>query len=108
MAMAFGQSMTAMRNQGMSNLPDTMRGPLGCAGFSSQSVSNDDTRAEMQLYYAQTGGLICPHTAVGTAIARSLPSTEAVTVVLSTAHAAKFPETVLICNRYRHTVASSL
>jgi len=76
-------------------LPDTIRGPLGCAGFSSQSVSNDDTRAEMQRYYAQTGALICPHTAVATAVAKSLPSTDAATVVLSTAHAAKFPETVL-------------
>ena len=76
-------------------LPDTIRGPLGCTGLSSQSVSNGDTEAEMQRYYSQTGTLICPHTAVGTAVARSLPSTDAATVVLSTAHAAKFPETVL-------------
>ncbi len=76
-------------------LPDAMRGPLGCTGFSSKSVSNDETLAEMRLYYAQTGALICPHTAVGTAASRSLPPADAVTVVLSTAHAAKFPETVM-------------
>jgi threonine synthase len=49
----------------------------------------------MRTYFGETGQLICPHTAVATATARDLPATAAVTVILSTAHAAKFPETVL-------------
>ncbi len=80
---------------GEARLPDTVRGPLGCAGFASRSVSNGETLAEMQRYFTQTGKLICPHTAVATLVAQSLPDTGAATVTLSTAHAAKFPETVL-------------
>ena len=82
------------KQAGEAQLPETIRGPLGCAGFSSQSVSNADTMKEMQRYLEQTGLLICPHTAVGTFEAHRMAPSEAVTVVLSTAHAAKFPETV--------------
>lgn len=76
-------------------LPENVSGPLKCAGFTSQSVSNADTLEEMRRYLAETGGLICPHTAVGTAVARGLDATDAATVILSTAAAEKFPETVL-------------
>lgn len=75
-------------------LPDAVNSRMGCSGFSSQTVSNEDTTAEMVRYLAMTGATICPHTAVGTAAARRLPISETTTVVLSTAHAAKFPETV--------------
>ncbi len=80
---------------GEADLPESVRGPLGCTGMSVKSVSNADTAAEMRRYLEQTGGLICPHTAVGTAVAAGLPDSDAATVILSTAHAAKFPETVL-------------
>ena len=76
-------------------LPDSVRGPLGCAGFDAEMIDNQDTLAEMRAFRNQTGQLICPHTAVGTAAARRLAQTDACTVILSTAHAAKFPETVL-------------
>nr|WP_070959464.1 threonine synthase [Hyphomonas sp. Mor2] len=76
-------------------LPDSVRGPLGCTGFTSNVISNGDTLAEMRTFKDQTGALICPHTAVGTAANRRLSETDATTVILSTAHAAKFPETVL-------------
>ena len=75
-------------------LPDRVKGPLSCTGLSARSVSNSDTLAEMKRVYGETGWLICPHTAVGTSVARALPESDAVTVVLATAHAAKFPETV--------------
>ncbi|MEM6535261.1 MAG: threonine synthase [Pseudomonadota bacterium] len=80
---------------GEADLPEQAHGPLQCAGISAQSISNADTMAEMARYLDETGGLICPHTAVGTAAARDLPQSDAATVILSTAHAAKFPETVL-------------
>ncbi len=83
------------RQSGSAILPDSVRGPLGCTGFSSEVVNNSDTLEEMRQFKAETGNLICPHTAVGTAAVRRLPETEACTVILSTAHAAKFPETVL-------------
>lgn len=82
------------KQSGEAHLPDKMRGPLGCAGFKAQSVSNAETEAEMVRYLGETGELICPHTAVGTKVARELPTSETATVILATAHAAKFPETV--------------
>lgn len=83
------------KQSGDANLPTTTRGPLGCTGFSSTVIRNAETLEEMQIYQHETSGLICPHTAVGTAAARRLPPSDACTVILSTAHAAKFPETVL-------------
>lgn len=76
-------------------LPETVRGPLACTGFSSEVVTNSDTLAEMRTFKSETGYLICPHTGVGTAAERRLNQSDACSIVLSTAHAAKFPETVL-------------
>ena len=58
------------------------------------AVSNAETLAEMKRYLDMTGALICPHTAVGTYVAHHLVKEGVTTVTLSTAHAAKFPETV--------------
>ena len=79
---------------GDAQLPPQIHGPLNCTGLSSKSVSNANTLEDMRQVLAETGTLICPHTAVGTYVARHLPDTDAVTIILSTAHAAKFPETV--------------
>lgn len=76
-------------------LPESVRGPLGCTGFDVEMIDNQETLAEMRAFRDETGQLICPHSAVGTAAARRLGQTDACTVILSTAHAAKFPETVL-------------
>lgn len=76
-------------------LPEQIAGPLKCSGLVSKSVSNEETLKEMVTVLGETGWLICPHTAVGTYVARGLAEAEAATVVLSTAHAAKFPETVM-------------
>lgn len=85
---SFGQS-------GDVTLPERIRGPLSCSGLSAATVSNADTLTEMKRMLELTGWLICPHTAVGTKVAHELETSETATVVLSTAHAAKFPETVL-------------
>ncbi|MEM0986493.1 MAG: threonine synthase [Pseudomonadota bacterium] len=79
---------------GKTVLPQTLKGPLGCTGLSVKAVSADATRCEIERLRAETGWLVCPHTAVGTAAAKGLPATDATTVVLATAHAAKFPDTV--------------
>ncbi len=64
-------------------------------GLGAIEVSNEATLEEMARTFRETGMLACPHTAVGLAAARSVPSPGRPTVVLATAHAAKFPETVL-------------
>lgn len=78
---------------GEAELNDQARGALGCTGISAQTVSDADTAEEMQRLLAETGTLQCPHTAVATFAARRAPTSN-VDVILSTAHAAKFPETV--------------
>lgn len=77
------------------DLPDRISGPLGCSGLSAAAVSDDDTLEEMKKVHDETGWLICPHTAVGTYVARRKPVSGDITdVVLATAHPAKFPETI--------------
>lgn len=80
---------------GEAELPDTAKSRLGCMGIRASVVTNAETLAEMEHFRAETGWLICPHTAVGTFEARRSPVTDLKTVVLATAAAAKFPETVL-------------
>ena len=83
------------KQAGEADLPETAKGRLGCSGIRVQSVSNSDTLDEMQQFETETGWLICPHTAVGTRVARLRPAPDVATVVLATASPAKFPETVL-------------
>ena len=75
-------------------LPEQISGPLRCSGLSGASVSNGETLFEMNRVHDETGWLICPHTAVGTHVARAGAESDVTDVVLATAHAAKFPETV--------------
>ena len=81
---------------GAAELSDQARGALGCVGVKAVSIDDGETEAEMKRLYQETGTLQCPHTAVGTAAARATrdASADSVDVILSTAHAAKFPETV--------------
>jgi threonine synthase len=61
------------------------------------AAASDDARtiAAIKSVHAETGRIIDPHTAVGVAAARLVPSGgDAPTVILSTAHPAKFPDAV--------------
>ena len=78
---------------GEAELDDQSKGALKCVGVKAVSIDDDVTAREMNRLYDETGTLQCPHTAVGSASAREVP-TDCVDVILSTAHAAKFPETV--------------
>lgn len=91
---AVRQIYEAYAQAGAVDLPESIRGPLGCMGLRARAVSNSDTLEEMRRFLAETGWLICPHTAVGTAQAKREPASDAATVVLATAAAEKFPETV--------------
>jgi threonine synthase len=65
------------------------------ADFDSDSASEAETAATIAAIRAETGEVICPHTAVGVKAARARrgdPRTPMVT--LATAHPAKFPEAV--------------
>jgi threonine synthase len=85
---------SAYAQSGDTALPEGAASRLSCSGLSAASVNNADTLAEMERFRQETGWLICPHTAVGTALARRLKKKDVATVVLATAAAAKFPETV--------------
>lgn len=85
----------AYAQSGDTPLPESAAARLSCSGLSAASINNAETLAEMERYRKETGWLICPHTAVGTALARRLPKKDVATVVLATAAASKFPETVL-------------
>ena len=82
------------KQAGEAALPETAMSRLGCVGITASTVSNADTLSEMARFESETGWLICPHTAVGTFQARQTPRDDVATVVLATAAAAKFPETV--------------
>jgi threonine synthase len=67
-----------------------LRGP-----FSAGRANQDETAAAIRTLLRETGMFIDPHTAVGVAVSEKESRDPAVPmVVLSTAHAAKFPEAV--------------
>ncbi len=82
------------KQAGEAKIPEHSAGRMKCSGISTRSVTNQETVEEMKRFLDETGYIICPHTAVGTKAARDLPDSDTATVVLATAHAAKFPETV--------------
>ena len=61
--------------------------------FFSESLSEDETKSAINEVYKKEGILIDPHTAVGMGVANKI-SLEDSTVVLATAHPAKFSEVV--------------
>lgn len=81
------------KQSGSAQLPESALSGLQASGISGSPVSNDDTLEEIRTFLNTTDELICPHTAVGTVAART-QNANGRQVVLATAHAAKFPETV--------------
>ncbi len=61
--------------------------------FRAAKFDDDQTIAEIRRVHADTGMLIDPHTAAGTAAARAMAGEQPV-ITLSTAHPAKFPDAV--------------
>ena len=79
--------------KGQGAIPADVSARLASMGLDGQRVSDAETREEMKRTLAETGWVVCPHTAVGLAAARRVKHDGPV-VTLATAHAAKFPETV--------------
>jgi threonine synthase len=72
-------------------------GPLAAirGGFAAGRADEDEVAATMRTALRETGHFVDPHTAVGIAVAEKEPRDPALPmVVLSTAHAAKFPDAV--------------
>jgi threonine synthase len=79
---------------GQGAIPSDVSARLASMGLDGQRISDGETREEMRRTFTETGWAVCPHTAVGLAAARLIKHDGPV-VTLATAHAAKFPETVL-------------
>lgn len=62
--------------------------------FTSDSASEDEVKEIILEYYSKYNITLDPHTAVGVACGRKQSSSEDILVTLSTAHPAKFKETV--------------
>lgn len=62
--------------------------------FDSGRTSEEDTLATITRTLAQTGELLCPHSAVGVAVAEAQRDPAVPMVTLATAHPAKFPDAV--------------
>ena len=62
--------------------------------FSAYRLNDDQISNEIQKVYQSTGEIIDPHSVIGVAAAKLENDTSAPTVVLGTAHPAKFPDAV--------------
>ena len=91
---AVASAYAQLANSGEAPLPKSAVAKLGPMGLSAERVSDHETIDEMKRTHAETGWIVCPHTAVGLAAARRSPHVDGPVVTLATAHAAKFPETV--------------
>lgn len=84
---------TQLAETGKADVPSGAGAWFSEQGFGAERVSDQETVDEMRRTLAETGWVVCPHTAVGLAAARR-GRADGPIVSLATAHAAKFPETV--------------
>ena len=98
---AYGRDSAAVRalmtNFAQSKRFDIAAEPLAAirSGFAAGRAGEDEVDAVMRTALRETGHFVDPHTAVGLAVAEKEPRDAALPmVVLSTAHAAKFPDAV--------------
>ena len=62
--------------------------------FDSGRVSEEETLATIARAHAQMGELLCPHSAIGVAVAEAQRDPSVPMITLATAHPAKFPDAV--------------
>jgi threonine synthase len=90
---ALAELMTAFRSEGTVSFPAELLGRVS-ETFTGASVDDDATVATIRDVHERDGVLVDPHTAVGLAAARRVGLGDGPTVVLATAHPAKFPDAV--------------
>jgi threonine synthase len=83
-----------LAGKGGADLPAEIASRFAAMGLGAERISDAETVEEMKRTRAETGRIVCPHTAVGLAAARRVRDHDGPVVALATAHAAKFPETV--------------
>ncbi len=62
--------------------------------YASGRASEEETSAEISRTLAETGELLCPHSAIGVKVAEEHLSPQVPMITLATAHPAKFPDAV--------------
>ena len=83
----------SLSQSGGFSIPETALAAIR-SGFGSGRADEAATKATIADVLARSNYRIDPHTAVAVSVARELGSSEAPRITLSTAHPAKFPETV--------------
>ncbi|MGA1440700.1 MAG: threonine synthase, partial [Ilumatobacteraceae bacterium] len=92
---ATADQLSAFRRSGRLDVDPTRRASYIDGTFRAAACDDDSTLAEIGRVYADTGMLIDPHTATGTAAVRRFAGDDRrATVTLATAHPAKFPDAV--------------
>jgi threonine synthase len=87
-------AMADLREAGSFTIPPATLKPVR-QRFAAHRVTREEAAAAMGALFAETGVVIDPHTAVGLAAAKHEQGRQSgPMVVLSTAHAAKFPDAV--------------
>src|ERR1700753_1189923 len=86
--------MASLKHSGRFVLPDAMLAAIR-AEFDAGRADETETNAVIRAAWREAGDLVDPHTAVALAVAdRDRPDSAVPNIVLSTAHAAKFPDAV--------------
>ena len=86
--------MASLQQSGRFVLPDAVLAAIR-AEFDAGRADETETSAAIRTAWREAGDLVDPHTAVALAVAdRDAPDSHVPNIVLSTAHAAKFPDAV--------------
>jgi threonine synthase len=86
--------MASLKQSGRFVLPEPLLSAIR-ADFEAGRADEDETAAAIRAAWRETGDLVDPHTAVALAVAdRDTTEMHVPNIVLSTAHAAKFPDAV--------------
>ena len=88
-----GEQMMRFRDAGALRVTDDAHERWISGAFRAARFDDDEVAAEMRRIHAESGILVDPHTATGTAAARALAGDHPV-VTMATAHPAKFPDAV--------------
>ncbi|NDR55990.1 threonine synthase [Aliiruegeria sabulilitoris] len=89
---AVAQLMDELKGQGGFTISQGALQSL-CETFASGRASEEETTATIKRLFAETGEILCPHSAVGVKVAGEHMGTTPM-ITLATAHPAKFPDAV--------------
>ena len=85
--------MNSLKQSGGFTIPEAAQARIR-RHFDADSASEEETGDRIAATFADTGELVCPHTAVGLDVAETHLDIDVPMVALATAHPAKFPDAV--------------